>query len=260
MALLKKLLRDQEYAAQQARYGLDAPEMTVYHREIILRKKFIKKLYLDWYREIMSRVNQAGKVLELGAGGGFLKEIYPAVITSDILPLPNCDMTINAYQLPFLNHELAAIVMINTLHHLGECEKFFHEAERTLKRGGKIVMLEPANTVWSRFVYKNFHHEPFNEKMTGWNFPSTGPMSVANGALPWMVFVRDRKKFQTRFPRLKIQSVKLHTPFRYLISGGLSYKSLLPYWMYTPVKVLERMLSPAISVLAMFQTIELIKE
>lgn len=259
MFLLKKMLRDKEYDKKKAAYGLDAPEMTIYHREIILRKQFMKKLYLDWYANVLKRIDASGQTLELGSGGGFLKEIRPSIITSDVLPLPHCDLTVNAHQLPFGDSTLVAIVLINTFHHLDKCEKFLAEAERTLRPGGKIVMLEPANTVWSRFVYKNFHHEPFNEKSIDWDFPSTGPLSMANGALPWLVFVRDREKFQALFPRLRIHSHQLHTPFRYLLSGGLSYKSLLPSSLYPAVKVLEYFLSPLDKWLAMFQTIEVVK-
>ena len=259
MGLLKKILQDKEYAAKQAQYGLDAPEMTMYHREVILRKPFMKKLYVDWYEMILSKIDKNGKVLELGSGGGFLKTIFPEVITSDILSLPNCDKVINAYQLPYGENELSAIVMIDTLHHMGECERFFKEASRTLKKGGKIVMIEPANTFWSRIIYKNFHHEPFEEKAVEWDFPSAGPMSVANGALPWIVCVRDKEKFQKMFPDLKITSVKLHTPFRYLLSGGMPYKSMVPSWLFSTVTLKEKILSPFAKGLAMFQTIEITK-
>ena len=260
MGFIKNLFKDKEYAAKLERYGLDAPEMTMVHREVILRKKFMKKLYVEWYEMILNKADKNGKVLELGSGGGFLKNVFPQVITSDILPLPNCDMVINAYQLPFSENELSAIVMIDTLHHMGECERFFLEAERTLKKGGKIVMIEPANTCWSRFIFKNFHHEPFNEKAVDWNFPSSGPMSMANGALPWIVCVRDKEKFHKLFSGLKIASVRLHTPFRYLLSGGMPYKSLLPSWMFLPMKIVETVLSPFGKYLAMFQLIEIEKK
>ncbi|MEA1929445.1 MAG: methyltransferase domain-containing protein [Patescibacteria group bacterium] len=259
MGIIKRILLDKEYEEKKAEYGLDAPEMTIYHREIILRKRFIKKLYLDWYADILAKIDTAGKVLELGSGGGFLKDVAPSIITSDILPLPNCDMTVNAYRLPFADKELAAIIMIDTLHHMGECHRFFTEAERALRQGGKIIMIEPANTAWSRFVYHSFHHEPFNENAAEWNFPSAGPMSMANGALPWIVFTRDKLKFEADYPNFKIAPIRRHTPFRYPLSGGLSYKSLLPGWLHGAAKLTERLLSPFNQQLAMFQTIEITK-
>ena len=35
-------------------------------------------------------------ILELGSGGGFLKEMYPAIITSDVLQLPSVDKVFSA--------------------------------------------------------------------------------------------------------------------------------------------------------------------
>ena len=260
MSLIKKILADKEYAEMQSRFGLDAPEMTLFHRKIILRKKFIKRLYDEWYGMILKKLaNVSGKKLEIGSGGGFLKDIAPEIITSDVLPLPHCDLLIAAKELPFAENELSAIVMIDTLHHIGDCEFFFNEALRTLRQGGKIVMIEPANTLFSRFIYKNFHHEPFDEKAKEWHFPATGALSHANGALPWIIFVRDKNKFNKLFPQLTINSIHLHTPFRYLLSGGMPYKSMVPDWMFSPITFVERMMSPLLGMFAMFQTIEIIK-
>ena len=39
--------------------------------------------------------------------------------------------------------------------------RFLVELERCLKPGGKIVMIEPANTRFSRLIFRRFHHEMF---------------------------------------------------------------------------------------------------
>ena len=44
---------------------------------------------------------------------------------------------------------------------------------------------------------KNFHHETFNPE-GDWKIPGTGPMSDANGALPFIVFERDKEKFENK--------------------------------------------------------------
>ena len=66
-------------------------------------------------------------------------------------------------------------------------EGFLKEAERTLKSGGKIVMIEPANSWFGLWIYKTFHHEPFDIK-GGWEIQSTGPLSGSNQALPYIYF------------------------------------------------------------------------
>ncbi|MDA3816713.1 MAG: class I SAM-dependent methyltransferase [Prolixibacteraceae bacterium] len=236
-------------------YEIDSPERTLHHKKILLEKKFMRELYTEWYQFFKDQIKELpqGKTLEIGSGGGFLKDILPEVITSDVIPLPTNDMTLSALDMPFNDHELNAIVMVDTFHHLPDCEQFLKEASRTLKNGGKILMVEPANSLWGRFIYTNFHHEPFNPK-GGWTFPSSGPLSDANGALPWIILKRDRELFEEKFPMLHISKMKNHTPLRYLLSGGFTLKQLMPDFMYQPIKAFEKIMSP-IQAFSMFSTI-----
>jgi len=63
-------------------HSLDSPERSMAHGEIIKQKYFLRKLYQEWYsiftREIKNLPD--GQLIELGSGGGFLKEIEPKVI------------------------------------------------------------------------------------------------------------------------------------------------------------------------------------
>ena len=237
--------------------NLDAPSTTWRHREIILNKEFLRKVYLSWYERLLDVVPHLpeGRMVEIGSGGGFLKTLDSRILTSDILETGSCDLTFSADAMPFEDDSLTAIMMVDVLHHLPDCRKFFSEAQRVLKPGGKIVMIEPANTPFSRFIYKNFHHESFDPSAQDWQFVSAGPLSGANGALPWILFNRDAGKFAADFPLLECQRIELHTPFAYLLSGGLSFKSFLPGGLFALVESLERLLSPLNGLLAMFQTI-----
>jgi len=122
-----------------------------------------------------------------------------------------------------------------------------------------IIMLEPWVTAWSRIIYGRLHPEPFLPEESSWEFPPSGPLSGANGALPWMIFERDRDKFQREFPRLKIRGIFLAMPFRYLLSGGVSMVSLSPGWTFGIWRLLESLLQPWMRRLAMFARIELVK-
>jgi SAM-dependent methyltransferase len=239
---------------------LDDPKTTLLHREIIMSKPFLKHIYIDWYLIFKNCLQQIpeGKLLEIGSGGGFIKEVIPNVITSDILPLENCDMTFSAEALPFGNDELSAIFMINVFHHIPKPHLFLKEAERSLKKGGKIIMIEPANSILSRFVYKNYHHEPFEEK-GDWEIVSSGPLSGSNQALPYIYFERDIEKFNSTFPKLKLKAINYHTPFRYVLSGGVSRKALVPNISYGLFKAMEWLLSPVARQIGLFQTIVLEK-
>ena len=240
--------------------NLDAPEVTLLHADIIRKKPFLRRVYIDFYRQFTQAVQEPeGKVLvEIGSGGGFIKEVIGNVITSEVIELPGIDMVFSALDMPFEETSVDAFFMFDVLHHINEPRMFFAEAVRCLKEDGKIVMIEPANTPLSRYIYKNFHHEPFDER-AGWELEQTGRLSQANCAMPWIIFTRDRKIFEKEFPFLKIVKMRNHTPLRYLLSGGLTLRQLMPSFTYTPIKCIEYLLFPLNNLLGMFQTIVLQK-
>jgi SAM-dependent methyltransferase len=242
------------------RYDLNSPQRTLSHRDIILKKSFLRKLYCDWYAVFQGEIKSLpeGKLIELGSGGGFLKEVEPSIVTSDILSLPHTNMTFSALNMPFLDGELSALFMLDTFHHIPDSFQFLVEANRVLKKGGKIIMIEPANSWWGGLIYKNLHHEPFDEK-GGWQIPATGPMSGANGALPWIVFERDADIFRNSFPDLKIEQITYHTPLRYLLSGGVSFNSIVPGFTFGFFKIIDRLLCGLSKELSMFMTIKIVK-
>jgi SAM-dependent methyltransferase len=241
-------------------FDLDDPKATLAHRDLILQKPFLKRLYNDWYDVFINKAKEIkiGKHLEIGSGGGFLKEVFPEVITSDILALPNVDMVFSAEVMPFKENELASIVMLNVFHHIPKPYLFLQEAQRTLVKGGKIIMTEPANSALGRFIYKRFHHEPFEENGPR-EIKAGNPLSNSNQALPHIYFERDLELFKKEFPLLKINSIKYHSPFSYIISGGVSRSAMLPYFMYNFVKVMEWLFSPLSKQIGLFCTIEVEK-
>lgn len=241
-------------------FDLDDPNASLAHRDIILKKPFLKRLYTDWYLIfiIKSKEIKNGKYLEIGSGGGFLKDVFPEVITSDILILPNVDLIFTAEEIPFKENELASIVMLNVFHHIPKPHLFLKEAQRTLIKGGKIIMTEPANSSLARFIYKRFHHEPFDEKGQR-EIKAGNPLSNSNQALPYIYFERDLDLFKKDFPSLKINSINYHSPFSYIISGGVSRSAMLPFFMYNFVKGIEWLFSPFFKQIGLFCTIEIEK-
>lgn len=241
-------------------FDLDDPNASLAHRDIILKKPFLKKLYNDWYLIfiIKSKEIKNGKYLEIGSGGGFLKDVFPEVITSDILILPNVDLIFTAEDIPFKENELASIVMLNVFHHIPKPHLFLKEAQRTLIKGGKIIMTEPANSSLARFIYKRFHHEPFDERGQR-EIKAGNPLSNSNQALPYIYFERDLDLFKKDFPSLKINSINYHSPFSYIISGGVSRSAMLPFFMYNFVKGIEWLFSPFYKQIGLFCTIEIEK-
>lgn len=239
-------------------FDLDDPRATLAHRDIILAKPFLKKIYSSWYSEFIRHLNVKPdkKYLEIGSGGGFLKDVFPQVITSDILDLPNVDRVFSAEKMPFGDAELSGMVMLNVFHHIPKPYLFLHEAQRCLEKGGRVVMIEPANSALGRFIYKRFHHEPFDEKGPREIEPGN-PLSNSNQALPYIYFERDLAQFKTDFTGLKIISIHYHSPLSYVISGGVSRSAMLPGFLFPLVKAAEWLLSPFSKQLGLFCTVVL---
>ena len=239
---------------------IDSPERTQKHKEIISSKSFLKNIYIEWYKVFYNELHNLpqGKLIELGAGGSFMKEIIPSVIYTDIMPMPSNDMTFSALDMPFDNNSISGLFMLNVFHHLPNAKTFLSNVYRVLMQDGKLIMIEPANSALGRFIYANYHQEPF-QPTWNWEFLNTGPLSGANGALPWIVLIRDQKIFKELFPSLIIEEITYHTPLSYILSGGLSFKQLVPDFTFPFFRATDKLLSKISNQLSMFMTIKIKK-
>jgi SAM-dependent methyltransferase len=158
---------------------------------------------------------------------------------------------------PFAGGSLRALVLTNLLHHVEDPARCLAEAARCVRPGGVFSAIEPWVTPWSRLVYRRLHHEPFDPEAPRWRRAPGGPLSAANGALPWILFRRDLGRFESELPQWRLERVLPMMPFRYLLSGGVSMRSLAPGWSFGAWTGLERLLAPAMGSLAMFAHIVL---
>jgi SAM-dependent methyltransferase len=246
---------------------LDDPITTLQRAELIQRKSFLRAFYEDAYEFFRcasagARNSLEGKSLEIGSGAGFIKKVIPDVLTSEYLDIPNVDIPhCSALKLPFEEGELSAIFLLDVLHHIPDLDAFFNEAIRVIKPGGVVAMVEPANSLFGQFIYRCFHHEAFDPTVSNWQLPSGGgPLSNANGALPWIVFVRDRKRFEECFSRLRIELLMPFGPLLYPLSGGVGRATqFLPGCWLSGVRFMEFLLSPFAQWLGLFYRIILRK-
>lgn len=239
---------------------LDDPRTTSLRKRIIKEKPFLQNIYEEWYSTVKTLIPELnGKVLEIGAGAGFAKEVIPGLLTSDVLSVSGHDLVCDAAKLPVCESSLKAVIMFNVFHHIIDPVTFLDEASRCVQPGGRIIMIEPWVSPWSRFIYSNFHHEPFNPEQSSWRLSETGPLSGGNDALPWIVFCRDKEKWHDQ-DKWSIELIREYMPFRYILSGGVSMKSLVPGCFFSPLKVIEEFLPAKLSrILAMFAIIVLQK-
>lgn len=238
---------------------LDDPATTERRIEIIKSKGLLKRIYDQWYAMIKAGLNEDGPILELGSGGGFLNESVKGLITSEVFFCKNVAVIADGLALPFAQSSLRAIVMVDVLHHIPNVRLFFSEAQRCLRPGGAVLMVEPWVSRWSKFVYTGMHHEPFLPEAADWSFPAGGPLSGANVALPWILLERDRSVFERDFPAFEVDTVRPIMPFQYLVSGGVSMRSLAPGYSCSLWRLLEGVLRPWMKDWAMFAFIALHK-
>ena len=239
---------------------IDDPRTTALRRQIMREKEFLRQLYVEWYDKLRSEIpGGGGRCLEIGSGGGFFKEQYSDLITSEVFAAPGIDLVVDARRLPFAAGTLRSILMVDVLHHIPDVELFFAEVTRCLHPGGVLAMLEPWVSPWSRFVWQNLHHEPFEPEAEAWHLPKAGPLSGANSALPWIVFQRDKKIFEQQYPFLRIEAISIDYPFSYFASGGVSLRSLLPGCVYPLFRKIERSLAGLNGIIGCFAFITLRK-
>jgi len=232
---------------------LDSPETTVLRRRIIGEKTILRRIYEEWYAFLAAALPpEPGLIVEFGAGAGFFREFRRDCLATEIFPVPGLDLVCDACRLPFPDGSIQGMVMTDVFHHLPRVDAFLAEMDRCVRPGGGVAMIEPWVTPWSRFVFGRLHHEPFLPEASQWHFATSGPLSSANGALPWIVFSRDRKEFSRLCPDWIIEPPKLMLPLRYILSGGVSMRSLVPEACDGLLRGIEALLAPVMKHVAMF--------
>jgi SAM-dependent methyltransferase len=215
-------------------------------KALILARPLMKRNYDDWYRRLLEDARSApasGVILELGSGGSYLKDLEPAIVTSDVGPNV-ADRVIDARSLPFADESLRALLLTHVFHHIPDVDAFFKEAQRALIPGGVISMIEVAHTPFARFFFRHFHHEPYEDACQEWSFAQRDSMMDSNQALAWMVFARDRCLFERRYPLLAIERLAFMPWLTYLVAGGVTARYLIPKFMTGLFIGTERLLQP----------------
>jgi SAM-dependent methyltransferase len=222
------------------------------HRDIWQRKPVLRRLYADWYRDIVAWL-APGRTVEIGGGSGNLKEWVAGVCCTDIVPLPWLDLVADAQRLPFPGASLGNLVLFDALHHIENVSLFFDEALRTLKAGGRIVIMEPYMSWVSWPIYRFLHPEPVDlaHDPLALRAPQADRRPFdSNQAVATILFERQWVRFRARYPEFTLRQIKRLAYFAYPLSGGFDYPSLLPVGMIGPMVRLERKLERLGRVLA----------
>ena len=243
----------------------DGDELAVVHRRILSEKPLMRAVFTEFYRACRKlderHFSGAGLRVELGAGVSLLKEVYPDVLCTDVKSTPSVDIVVDAQAMPFAEASVRALYAINCFHHFPQPERFFGELERVLAPGGGCVLIEPYHGPVARWFYRRlFDTETFDPDVPGWTNVDAGVMKGANQALSYIVFERDVDRFRARHPRLElVHRAPLRNYVRYLVSGGLNFRQLVPTFLAPVLVGVEALLSPLAPVLALHHVVVLRK-
>lgn len=218
----------------------------VENRNAWLGKPSLRAVYHDLYRR-MAKAIRDGKTLEIGGGTGNFKAFVPETISTDIQHADWLDIVCDAHELPFESQSFDNIVMFDVLHHLERPRLFFAEASRILRRGGRVILVEPAITPVSRFFYTYFHPEPvdMNEDplASGDRDPNRDPYD-SNQAIPTLLFSRHADRFAETCTELSLKKCQRISLFTYPMTGGFRPWTLVPSVLVPPFLILEDLLLP----------------
>ncbi len=222
-------------------------------------KPVLREIYSHYYRLILDEC-RPGPTLEIGGGVGNLKQFAADLLTVDILPAPWLDAVCDAQRLPFAPASFDNIVMFDVLHHLADPPGFFREAERTLRSGGRLVLLEPAITPVSWVFYNYLHHETVDMRQDPFARVASADKDpyASNQAIPTLLFRNYRRRFHALFPSLRITKTVLLSLFAYPLSGGFKKWSLIPQRLVSPTLRLEQRLLPALGRFSAFRLLAVV--
>ncbi len=212
------------------------------HRRMWEKKPAVRALYHYWYRMVVNHLAGLSPSVELGCGCGNFKEFCPEVIATDSFETPWCDQVADACDLPFDDASVGNLILFDVLHHLPAPLEFFSEASRVLKGGGRVVIVEPFITLWSRVIYGCFHHEPLDlgvDFFGGERRPVSEPSSYANSATATILFQKQYAEFARRFPKLKPVHQRAFSWLVYPMTAGFRRFCLLPAFAVVPLSRLE---------------------
>ena len=247
-----KKLREWLYESKVSGVDVDDNSLLSIHAEVLREKPLLRSAFKTFYCDMIDccdrMLTTSGKEIELGSGAGFFKSLRPGLVTSDIRKGPQIDMALDAQKMSLPDDSVRCIYAINVFHHLPDPDRFFLELCRVLRPGGGCILIEPHIGFGSALLHRHLHtDERFLPDAKSWQtMDISGPLSGANQALAYIVFERDIARFNSLYGE---QLVIIHRGYelnalRYLFSGGLNFRQLLPTVTEPILRMVEFLCKP----------------
>jgi SAM-dependent methyltransferase len=214
------------------------------HRATWAQKASLRAVYQRWFDWLHTACVSEAPAVELGCGPAFLKERFPDVIATDAEANPHADLILDAGALPFADGQIGTYLLLDVFHHLPDPASFLSEAARTLRPGGRVVMIEPWLGLAGRLLYRYVHHEACDldvDPRAPWHEAEKEPMD-GNGALPFLFFGDPGCLARLRLP-LRVTHRRPFAGLPWLLSGGFQPLNLLPASLAPAAETVDRVLS-----------------
>lgn len=217
------------------------------NHELWNRKPSLQEAYRDLYRRAAAHLSNLpdSRIVELGSGMGHIREVIPNCITTELFPFPWIDRIENAYQLSFADESISDLISTDVFHHLKYPGTALKELHRVLRRGGRVILIEPCMSLLGMIVYGPFHVEPVAVfEPIEWFAPQDWSPERLNyyaaQGNATRIFVGNRHRSELAEWK-NIRTIRL-SALTYAASGGYSGPQLYPPAMYPAVKLFEKML------------------
>lgn len=206
-------------------------------------------VYMELYRLIADNLSELPdpKIIELGSGLGNIHMVLPNCLRTDLFPYPWIDQIENAYKLSFEDESVSNLILSDVFHHLKYPGTALNELYRVLRKGGRVIMLEPCISALGLIVYGLLHSEPIAvTKQIQWFAPEDwSPENIdyyaAQGNAS-RIFIGS--KFRSQLCDWQtIKTIRL-SAISYAASGGYSKPQLYPTFALPLIKKVEKILDP----------------
>ena len=197
-------------------------------RENILNNSGLRSYFSFLYGIVNQLIETFDSILEVGAGAS-ISEIFleQPIVRTDILPFNEFDVLGDCAmeRLPFKDSSFDAVLAFDSIHHSDQPSKAILELLRVIRKGGKIILVEPFVSPLSYLPYKIFHYED-----TSWNFREKGSIELSSRNLNPEMGDQGVSRFiinqlsnwrSTNFPKLTV-SITYLSPFSFFATGGVS--------------------------------------
>ena len=212
------------------------------------QKPLLRELYGDFYRLVAKNLSKLSesRIVELGSGLGNIHEVIPSCLRTDLFPNPWIDQIENAYALSFPDETVSDLILTDVFHHLKYPGTALKEFLRVLRKGGRVIMLEPCLSALGLLVYGVLHDEPIAvtqniewEAPVGWS-PERVDYYAAQGNASRIFLGKD---FRHRLGDWqKLETVRL-SAIAYAASGGFSKPQFYPTSALPLIRKLENILN-----------------